>query len=220
MPAIKLWLPWPKQQLLKQGSNKFQQTTLQVTFRLTRDELKKAHRAAFLSFRTRTERYVSYFSAAGSILLVGEGLFLLYFGRTHAITQLLPLFPIVTVGIGFWRTRTFSSEPDYSEKHRFDLQEYGIFHQPFVGEQMKIPWTKISRYTETKEFFLLMSPWTWATDREPKVSWTTAWRLKPVLFVLPKRVFSPEDIVSFRALAQQKLSAWARPQNLRPLTSH
>ena len=193
---------------------------MRITFRLTRDELKKAQRSAFLSFRTRTERYASYFCIVAAILVLSIGVFLLCNGRTHAATELLPLSPLITAATGLWRTRTFATEPDYSEKQRFDLQEYGIFRQPFIGQQMKIPWTKISRYTETKDFFLLLSPWPWGAQAEAKVSWSTSWRLKPVLLVLPKRAFPPEDLFAFRDLLRQKLSVWAQAQNLRPLSMH
>jgi hypothetical protein len=193
---------------------------MQITFRLTQNELKKARRTAFLRFRSRTERYASYFFAVSSIVLIGLGMLFLCYGRTRAAEQLLALSPVVTAGIGFARTRTFASEPDYTEKQRFDVQEYGIFRLPFVGTQMKVPWTKISRYVETKDFFLLLSPWPWGAEAEPKVSWSTAWRLKPVLLVLPKRVFPPEDIVRFRILTQQRLSVWARNPNLQPISLH
>ena len=81
----------------------------------------------------------------------------------------------------------------------------------------EVPWTKISRFAENDEMFLLVSPWPWGTP-SPSI-WRNAFQAKPVVFIAPKEAFGPGDADSFRALLRDKLSIWAKKQNVADTTT-
>jgi YcxB-like protein len=80
--------------------------------------------------------------------------------------------------------------------------------------RVKAPWTKISRFTETDEFFLLSSPWPWGTEKPGKPSLLRR-QDTPALFILPKRAFNSGDVERLRDLLQRKLSVWAKNPGLK-----
>lgn len=63
---------------------------------------------------------------------------------------------------------------------------------------------QVSRFVETEEMFLLISPWPFMANARASL------QSKPVVIVLPKRSFTQPDLVAFRALAHEQLSIWAQ----------
>lgn len=98
------------------------------------------------------------------------------------------------------------------------MEEDGLFFRgPSEAAQVKVGWTKISRYLETDEFFLLSSPWPWGLEKLEKPS-VVRRQDRYVLFILPKRAFNSGDIERFRDLLQRKLSVWAKNPSLKAET--
>ena len=87
--------------------------------------------------------------------------------------------------VGWWRYwHRRDLEPDYAKEQHFDLAEEGIFRVTEGTAKVRVPWTKIGRYVETDEFFLLSSPWPWGIDKPGKPS-ILAKQVKPTLYILP-----------------------------------
>jgi len=112
----------------------------------------------------------------------------------------------------WYRRDQFNFEPDYAKKQSFELEEDGIFRETGSLAKVRVPWTKISRYAETDEFFLLYSPWPWGTEEQsPRLGKQE----RSVLFILPKRAFEPENVGRFSDLLARKLSVWAKNPDLK-----
>jgi len=118
-----------------------------------------------------------------------------------------------------WRMHhEFAGEPDYSEEQTFTVEDDGIFRSTRPGKSVKLPWTKISNYADSENMFLVVSPWPWGAESEPKVSWYAALRPKPVVVILPKRAFGPGEVGQFRELLDRKVSVWAKLRSRKTLT--
>jgi YcxB-like protein len=94
------------------------------------------------------------------------------------------------------------------------LEEDALFRGTREAAQVKVGWTKISRYVETDEFFLLSSPWPWGLEKPERPS-VVRKQDRYVLFILPKRAFNSGEIERLRDLLQRKLSVWAKNPSLK-----
>lgn len=146
-----------------------------------------------------------------------------FFRHRHGPLDLffsLGLAPVwlLIAAVGWWRKwHRPDFEPDYAKEQHFDLTEEGIFRVTEGTAKVRVPWTKIGRYVETDEFFLLSSPWPWGIDKPAKPS-ILAKQDKPTLYILPKRAFGSADAERFRGLLQRKLSVWAKNPGLKAET--
>ena len=150
------------------------------------------------------------------LILLLDGLSFVRHQRRLDVYSLTLLFTFILLAASEWRRqlrqRDFS--PDYGSEQTFELQEDGIFRRTEGEARAKVPLTKISRFVETDEFFLLSSPWPWGAEKPGKPSLLRK-EDTPVLFILPKRAFNSGDVDQFRDLLQRKLSVWAKNPNLK-----
>jgi hypothetical protein len=201
---------------------------MQVAFLLSATELKTARKAYSKRVHSILRRAQPWVNLAGlivlALILLLEGsqfsrhprwqldIFSLVFGNTWLLLAALD-----------WRRqrRQREFEPDYRDEQCFELEEDGLFRGTAGSPKVKVPWTKISRFTETDEFFLLASPWPWGIEKPEKPSLIKK-QDKPVLYILPKRAFASGDIERFRDLLQRKLSVWAKNPSLKadPILTH
>jgi hypothetical protein len=146
---------------------------MQVSFRLTRDELKRAKRQAYYRLESRAKRYLDNVPIAAAFIMLGTMVLLLYTHHWQASWNMpwgLVGFSVV-FSVGRYRKRYSCTDLDYSERQIFEIQDDGIYRSTWPGQRIRLPWTKIGKYAETEDMFLLVSPWPWGTEREPKVSW-------------------------------------------------
>jgi YcxB-like protein len=193
---------------------------MQVAFLLSPGEFETARKAFSKRMQSRAKRALPWlnvgFALAMAIthLLAGFRFFL----HPHRAPDrfALVLVPIwLAIAVVHWATRhRLDPEPDYGKEQVFEFGEEGIFRLAAGNTKLRVPWTKIGRYAETDEFFLLSSPWPWGTGKPEKLS-ILARQKKPVLYILPKRAFDAGDIGRFRDLLQRKLSVWAKNPGLK-----
>src|SRR5689334_5434726 len=88
------------------------------------------------------------------------------------------------------RLHEFASEPNYLDKQTVELGANGI---DFPVLRNTVAWTKISRFVENDEMFLLISPWPFRAEGRASL------QSKPVVVVLPKRSFVQRDLAEFRS---------------------
>ncbi len=193
---------------------------MRVTFLLTAEELKTARKAyskRVHSFLRRAQPWLSLASLlAMPLILLFDGLSFIRHQRRLDIYNLTLLFAFTALAVREWRTwrRHRDFDPDYSMEQTFYLEDDGLFRGTVGMSRVKVPWTKISRFTETDEFFLMASPWPWGIDKPGKPSLIRK-QDRPVLFILPKRAFASGDVERFRDLLQRKLSVWAKNPSLK-----
>lgn len=195
---------------------------MQVTFLLSPLELKTARRAYSRHFHSLGRRAQPWLNLATSLILAlvlsldGFRFFRRPGRRPDFFELLFVALWLAVAAIGWWRQRRQREfDPDYGSEQTFELQEDGIFHGMEGNAKVRVPWTKISRFVETEEFFLLSSPWPWGTEKPGKPSLL---RKQAVRFILPKRAFNSEDVDQFRDLLQRKLSVWAKNPALKAHT--
>jgi hypothetical protein len=111
-----------------------------------------------------------------------------------------------------WHQRDF--DPDYGKEQCFEFSEDAILRGTDPTTTVRLPWTKISRYVETDDFFILSSPWPWGIEKPEKPSVFRKQKM-PVLYILPKRAFASGDVERFRNLLQSELSVWAKNPGLK-----
>lgn len=193
---------------------------MRVTFLLTAAELKTARKAyskRVHSFLRRVQPWLSLASLlAMPLILLFDGLSFIRHQRRLDIYNLTLLFTFTALAVREWRAwrRHRDFEPDYSMEQTFYLEDDGLFRGTVGMSRVRVPWTKISRFTETDEFFLMASPWPWGIDKLGKPSLIRK-QDRPVLFILPKRAFASGDVERFRDLLQRKLSVWAKNPSLK-----
>ena len=193
---------------------------MQVAFLLTRDELRRVRRLFYRHLQSRSERLIDYTLLAMPVVVVVASLLLIYRGTLRRWEELpWALFGVFTVMAGDrWRRHhQFADQPDYSEKQTLEVGEDGIFRLTRPGQKVSLPWTKISKYAETPDMFLLMCPWPWGIETK---SWWSAWQTKPVLIIVPKRALCPGEDGQFRAFLTRKLSIWAKERSLAAVPQH
>lgn len=199
-------------------------TVVRIAFLLTQQELKQARYLVYHRLRTRGERLTDYASLTMAVALLIPNALLIYRGHMRNWEDFcFPLLPIVFALIAgrTWRQHhQFANQSDYSQEQTLEIEEDGIFRATAQGRSVKLPWTKISRYTESEDMFLLASPWPWGTEAELKGTWRNAWMPKPVLVILPKRTLGPADAERLRDLLDRKLSIWAKQRSLRAVPAH
>jgi hypothetical protein len=194
---------------------------MQVTFQLSSAELKTARRAYARRIHSFARRAQPWLNLAASIVMVfvyltsGFHFFRNPRWRPDTFTLVLGTIWLLPAAFHWWRRRHERDfDPDYSNEQTFELEEEGLFRGTDSDARVKIPWTKISRFTETDEFFLLASPWPWGIEKPEKPSLLKK-QDTPVLFILPKRAFAAGHVERFRDLLQRKLSVWAKNPNLK-----
>jgi hypothetical protein len=195
---------------------------MRISFKLSSLELKAA-RKVFYGLHTQGERALPWLSFAPCVIFAVSFLIQLFLRPDRSPSfMLLALSPVFLVsGFVSWRQlHEFAAEPDYSHEQMLDVGEDGVFRSTWPGMRVKLPWTKISKYRETGDMFILVSPWPWGAESEPKLSWTTSGRLKPVVLIVPKRAFAAGELEQFRALLDRKLSVWAKSASMRPIVLH
>jgi hypothetical protein len=193
---------------------------MRVTFLLSATELKKARRAYSRRMHSFARRAQPWFNIASPIALACifllEGFSFFRHPRRPDVFSLAFVFMWLLLAAFEWRRqrRQRDFDPDYGKEQTFELEEDGIFRGTAETARVKVPWTKISRFVETDEFFLLSSPWPWGIEKPEKPSLLRK-QDTPVLFILPKRAFASGDIERFRDLLQRKLSVWAKNPRLK-----
>jgi hypothetical protein len=193
---------------------------MRVTFLLTEAELKTARRVYSKRVHSFARRAQPWLNIAGplvmALLSLVEGFRFFLHPHRPPDTFFIALAPVWLALAAFhWRNRhQFHFDPDYANEHTFELGEDGIFRSTGGTAKIKTSWTKISRFVETDEFFLLSSPWPWGIEKPEKPALLRK-RDTPVLFILPKRAFASGDIERFRDLLQRKLSVWAKNPRLK-----
>jgi len=194
---------------------------MQVTFQLSAAELKTARRAYSRRMHSFARRAQPWLSLASSLVLAL--IYLIsgfhFFRHPHRTPDVFSFVLVVawllTAVFEWWRwSRQRDFDPDYSNEQTFELEEDGIFRGTVGTDRVKVPWTKISRYVETNEFFLLASPWPWGIEKPGKPSLLRKQDM-PVLYILPKRAFGSGDLNRFSDLLQRKLSVWAKNPSLK-----
>lgn len=192
---------------------------MQVDFRLTSAEVTEARRVFYCRLQSRTQRVLNRFFIGVGVAMVTWAAFIFFLNRGHRGT--LPDLSLmgtllIVVGLSLRRRLSeFSSEPDYSQKQTMEFEEEGILRSTWPHTKVRLPWTKISRYVETDDMFLLLSPWPWGMEHNPTRP-MRIWRMKPVIYIVPKRAFASNDVERFRDLLQRRLSIWAENPGLRP----
>lgn len=163
---------------------------MQVTYQLTLKDLREAltaHRNRSAGFMLRPGIYLL-------VLVLLGGLYLLtaYFdsARFSSISRLLPL-GILWAAV-LWALpwvnarRQFSRTPSFSARKIMSCNQNGI-HWDWDGGSVNFEWKSFARLRETKRLLLL---------------YTSPWAFQ----LVPKRAFSSEELVDFRALIGSKLS--------------
>jgi hypothetical protein len=121
----------------------------------------------------------------------------------------------LVIAVFQWKRRhQFHFDPDYANEQIFEFDEDGIIRGTEATAKTRVPSTKISRYVETDEFFLLSSPWPWGIEKPEKPS-VLGRQDKPVLYIVPKRALNSADVDRFRDLLQRRLSVWAKNPDLK-----
>jgi YcxB-like protein len=195
---------------------------MHIAFSLAQHELKQARHMLYHRLRSRAERLTDYSFVAIAVALLIASLPLLY--RNHL--RHWGDFPWASIAflllaVQSWRRHhQFADQPDYSEQQTLEIGEDSIFRVTRSGERIKLPWSKVSQYTESADMFILLSPWPWGAEAKPKVLWRNAWLTKPVLVVLPKRAFEPGNTQQFRELLDRKLSVWAKGRSIGAVPQH
>lgn len=193
---------------------------MQVVFLLSSRELEDARRLFLKRTQSLNRRALHWLNVGAPLLvallyLLAAGLnFFRHPGRAPDRFDLvaIPVWLAIAASSWYRRGQWFNPEPDYGKDQSFELEEDGIFRGTEGGRKVRVPWTKISRYAETDEFFLLYSPWPWGTEkRSPRFGKQE----RPVLFILPKRAFEPANVPWFSDLLQRKLSVWAKNPGLK-----
>jgi hypothetical protein len=196
---------------------------MQVAFLLSVSELKAARKAFSKRIHSRVRRARPWLNIAAPFLmalvfLISGFHFFRRPRRTPDIFDLTMLVIWLVLGAYEWTRRNqVGFEPDYAKEQTFELEEDGFIRGTAGSAKVKVPWTKISRYVETEEFFLLSSPWPWGMEKPEKPS-VLGKQNRPVLYILPKRAFDSGDVERFRGLLQRKLSVWAKNPCLKPDT--
>jgi hypothetical protein len=196
---------------------------MRITFVLTSVELKTAQKV----FSRRTHSLATRFQAwlnpaaplAMAIILLMSGFrFFRHPYRTPDIFALVtvPVW-LASAAIQWIRKRSVLVDPDYRKEQTLELEEDGLFRSTAEAARIRVPWTKISRYVETDEFFLLSSPWPWGIGQPAKPS-ALGTQGKAPLYILPKRAFADGDVEQVRDLLRRKLSVWAKNSDLKAAT--
>ena len=193
---------------------------MRVTFLLTATELKTARRSYLRGAHSFARRVQAGLNVAAPLVMALLSLLegFRFFLRPHRppSTFFIALAPVwLALAALQWRKRNqLHFDPDYAIAQTFELDEDGISRESEASVESRVPWTKISRYVETDEFFLLSSPWPWGIAKPEKPS---AFRKPdtPVLYILPKRAFGSGEVELFRDLLQRRLSLWAKNPRLK-----
>ena len=176
---------------------------MRVSFQLTPQELKNARQLYYSRVHSRLVRATPAVAIAIGVAMAVAVLLNIYRHPDGSHTQGLLSLCIFT-SYGFLtrkRLHEFGPEPDYRDEQFVELLPDGI---GLPTLRCSIPWTRISRFIESGDLFLLVSPWPF----RPNVR--AGLQTKAVVIVLPKRAFQERDIQEFRDLAQQHLSIWAK----------
>jgi YcxB-like protein len=193
---------------------------MQIAFLLSPRELEDARKLFMQRTQSLNRRALSWLAVGAPLLLalmylLADGInFFRHPGHApDRFDQALVLVWLALAALSWYRRdQWFNPEPDYGKAQSFELEEDGIFRATEGDNKVRVPWTKISRYAETDEFFLLYSPWPWGTEKQsPRLGKQE----RPVLFILPKRAFEPGNVGRFGDLLQRKLSVWAKNPGLK-----
>lgn len=197
---------------------------MHIAFLLTQPEISQARRLLYRQLRSRGERLTDYAYLAMSVALFVPTVLLVSRGQVrHWEDFYSPLLPLVflLMAAQTWRQHhQFANEADYSEDQTLEVREDGIFRTTAQCKAVTVSWGKISQYTESADMFVLASPWPRGVATEAKTRWRDTWLPKPVLIILPKRAFGPNDIEQFRNLLDRKLSIWAKQRSLSAIPQH
>jgi len=176
---------------------------VQVSFQLTPQELKKARQLFYSRVHSRVVRVTPSVSIFLGLVISVAVLLNIYRHRDQSHTQGLVALCIFTT-YGFVtrkRLHEFGPEPDYRDEQLMEFLPDGV---GLPNLRCSIPWTKFSRFLENEDMFLLVSPWPFRSNDRAGL------QTKPVVIVLPKRVFPEADIPEFRNLSRQHLSIYAK----------
>jgi len=193
---------------------------MRVSFWLSTLELKTARNTFSKRVHSRARRALPWLNLAASLLMVIVSLLsgFHYFRQPHRSPDVFDIViaTLFLVSAAFqWRMRAkFAFDPDYAKEQTFELEEDGLFRGIEGAARVKVPWTKISRYVETDEFFLLASPWPWGIVKLERPT-VLGRHDRPVLYIVPKRVLNSSDADRFRDLLQRRLSVWAKNPDLK-----
>lgn len=193
---------------------------MQVTFLLSASEVEAAGKAYARRIHSLARRAQPWLNIASPLMMallsLLEGFRFFLHPHRPPDTFFIALAPAwLLLAALHWRKRhQFHFDPDYANEQTFELDEDGIVRGAEATVKPRVPWTKISRYVETDDFFLLSSPWPWGIEKPEKPS---AFRKQdiPVLYILPKRAFGAGDVERLRDLLQRKLSVWAKNPDLK-----
>jgi len=172
---------------------------VQISFQLTPDELKAAKKLYYSRVHSRMVKVMCW-AAITLGLIVAIVVLVDMYRHPHQSRTAGVAGVCVFTTYGFItrkRLHEFASEPDYLDKQTVELGPNGI---NFPVLRNTVAWTKISRFVENDEMFLLISPWPFRAEGRASL------QSKPVVVVLPKRSFTPPEIVAVRAIAQEQLS--------------
>ncbi len=176
---------------------------MQISFQLSPQELKYAKDLYYSRVHSRMIRATCWVAITVGLLIAIVVLVDIY-RHPHAshITNVAAVCAFTSYGFTTRRRlHEFASEPDYRDQQTFELLPHGI---TFPLLRNELVWTRISRFVENDEMFLLISPWPFRAEGRASL------QTKPVVIVLPKRAFKQTDVDVFRVLVQQQLSIWAK----------
>ena len=176
---------------------------MQISFQLSEQELKNAKRLYYSRVHSRMIRATCWVAITLGLLAAIVVLVDIYRHPHESRTGGVAAVCIFT-SYGFItrrRLHEFASQPDYRDQQTLKLGPDGI---TFPLLRNNVPWTRISRFVENDEMFLLISPWPFAANARASL------QSKPVVIVLPKRSFAKPDLAAFRTIAEEQLSICAR----------
>ena len=175
---------------------------VQVSFQLTPQELKNAKELYYARVHSRMVRATCWGAITLGLIAAIVVLINIYrYPRQSRAEGVAIVCALTSYGfITRRRLHEFASEPDYRENQTAQLGPEGI---DFPLLRFHLPWTKISRFVESDEMFLLASPWPFKPNGRASL------QSKPVIIVLPKRSFPQSDLAAFRKIAQEQLAVWA-----------
>lgn len=176
---------------------------VQISFQLSPQELTLARNLYYSRVHSRMVRAIPWLAISCGLLVTIPVLVKMY--RRPDTSHSVGITAVcIFTAYGFMtrrRLHEFASEPGYRDAQIIELSAEGI---DFPELRNLIPWTKISRFVENDEMFLLISPWPFRANARASL------QSKPVVIVVPKRVLAQADIEAVRTLAREQLSFWAQ----------
>jgi YcxB-like protein len=163
---------------------------LTITFTPTADEFLKGQRI-FNRFLARPLVRFNYrFAIPVGVLLIADGVAGFLLRWNIWLNSLLAVYGAYLILcrtiIGPRRLKKeFAQYPDHGSDRTMEFHDQGILFQTSLSRG-EIDWARFTRFVETDQLFVLLAP--------PRM-----------LYTIPKRVFSLEELSQFRQLLQRKL---------------